>query len=202
MDKNWILKIYGKEYRKMTKTLLTKADLAAVIGDRDRKIGIKPNLVTPSPADFGATTHPEIVAGIIEYLQENGFRNIVIAEGSWVGDRTAEAFEICGYRTLSETYGVPLLDAQTEAYHKVDCAGMKLEISDIVNRIDFLINVPVLKGHCQTKVTCALKNIKGLIPNREGNHSGGSALYRTCRETRNRKFEPQQGKDIQDRISI
>ena len=167
MDKNWILKIYGKEYRKMTKTLLAKADLAALIGDRDRKIGIKPNLVTPSPADFGATTHPEIVAGIIEYLQENGFRNIVIAEGSWVGDRTAEAFEICGYRTLSETYGVPLLDAQTEAYHTVDCAGMKLAISDIVDRIDFLINVPVLKGHCQTKVTCALKNIKGLIPNRE-----------------------------------
>jgi hypothetical protein len=36
-----------------------------------------------------------------------------------------------------------------------------------VNDIDFLINVPVLKGHCQTKITCALKNMKGLIPNSE-----------------------------------
>ena len=34
--------------------------------------------------------------------------------------------------------------------------------------VDFLINVPVMKGHCQTKITCALKNMKGLIPNSEG----------------------------------
>ena len=30
-----------------------------------------------------------------------------------------------------------------------------------------MINVPVLKGHCQTKITCALKNMKGLLPNSE-----------------------------------
>lgn len=167
MNRNQILKIYGTEYRKMTRSLLAKAGLASFIGDRSRKIGIKPNLVSPSPAEFGATTHPEVVAGIIEYLRENGFRDIVIAEGSWVGDRTPEAFDVCGYKALSENYGVPLLDAQTEPYHLSDCAGMELAVSDIADRIDFLINVPVLKGHCQTKVTCALKNIKGLIPNRE-----------------------------------
>ena len=33
--------------------------------------------------------------------------------------------------------------------------------------MDFLINMPVLKGHCQTIVTCALKNYKGIIPNVE-----------------------------------
>ena len=32
---------------------------------------------------------------------------------------------------------------------------------------DFLINLPVLKGHCQTAMTCALKNCKGCIPDRE-----------------------------------
>jgi len=32
---------------------------------------------------------------------------------------------------------------------------------------DFLINLPVLKGHCQTVMTCALKNLKGCIPDRE-----------------------------------
>ena len=33
--------------------------------------------------------------------------------------------------------------------------------------IDYLINMPVLKGHCQTNVTCSLKNLKGCIPNTE-----------------------------------
>ena len=45
-----------------------------------------------------------------------------------------------------------------------DCAGMQLRLCDSLKQIDFLINVPVLKGHCQTKITCALKNLKGVIP--------------------------------------
>lgn len=130
-------------------------------------IAIKPNLVTPSPASFGATTHPEVVAGIIEFLQERGYHNIVIAEGSWVGDKTEEAFEYCGYNSLAREYGVTLLDTQKEKGEKADCAGIDLNICRCVKEWDFLINVPVLKGHCQTHITCALKNMKGLIPNSE-----------------------------------
>lgn len=164
---NRIWKIYGTGYKDMTKTILAAADLAGRIGDRKARVGIKPNLVVASPAQFGGTTHPEVVAGIIEYLQENGFSRIIIAEGSWVGDRTAVAFDYCGYNALSEKYGVPLVDTQKEKWHETDCAGMKLNITNVVDRIDFLINVPVMKGHCQTRMTCALKNLKGLIPNSE-----------------------------------
>ncbi len=167
MDKKEILKIYGTDYKEMTKILLNKADPASLIPSRQTLIGIKPNLNVTSPASFGATTHPEVVAGIIEYLNDRGFFRIVVLEGSWVGDRTSEAFEHCGYRALSERYGVELWDTQKDSSHKKDCAGMKLNICDMVDRIDFLINVPVLKGHCQTKITCALKNSKGLIPNSE-----------------------------------
>ncbi len=168
-----ILKIYGTAFQEMTKSLLKAADLAALIRKKQEQtgeelcIGIKPNLVCPTPADYGATTHPEIVAGIIEYLRENGFSNILIAESSWVGDRTSEAYEYCGYRTLCEKYGVPFVDVQKEKSHPVDCAGIELNIADVADRIGFLINVPVMKGHCQTRVTCALKNMKGLIPSSE-----------------------------------
>jgi hypothetical protein len=33
--------------------------------------------------------------------------------------------------------------------------------------VDFMINLPVMKGHCQTRLTCALKNNKGIISDRE-----------------------------------
>lgn len=165
--KNQIWKLYGTEYKEMTKELLSKADLAGLIGGREKRVAIKPNLVVASPAEFGATTHPEVVAGIVEYLQENQFENIVIVESSWVGDRTSEAFIYCGYKELCEKYDVPFIDGQKDKWHEVDCAGMKLNIIDAVDSIDFLINVPVLKGHCQTKMTCSLKNLKGLIPNTE-----------------------------------
>ena len=167
IERNEIWKIYGPDYKVMTERLLEAANLAALIGNRDLRIGIKPNLLAPTPAEYGATSHPEVVAGIIEYLQAEGFRNIIMAEGSWVGDRTSEAYEYCGYRELSEKYGVPFVDTQKENWHSVECAGMKLNIVDVADSIDFLINVPVLKGHCQTKMTCALKNMKGLLPNQE-----------------------------------
>ena len=167
ITKNQIWKLYGTDFTGMTKKLLEETELAALIGDKKTRIGIKPNLVVPSPAEFGGTTHPEVVAGIVEYLQEHGFENITIVEGSWVGDRTSEAYEYCGYRALCQKYGVPFVDGQKEKYHAVDCAGMKLNIINAVDRIDFLINVPVIKGHCQTFMTCALKNLKGLLPNSE-----------------------------------
>lgn len=167
ISKSDIYKIYGTDYKEMTKLLLEEAELKSLIPSADTRIGIKPNLVCPTPASYGATTHPEIVSGIIEYLQEHGFKRIIIAEGSWVGDRTSEAYEYCGYRSVCETYGVPFVDTQKEKSHTVSSFGQELSLTNVTEQIDFLINVPVLKGHCQTKITCALKNMKGLLPNGE-----------------------------------
>lgn len=189
MRTNQILKIYGLDYKKMTVSLLEEANLQERIAaaekqnagsraDKRFRIGIKPNLVSASPASFGATTHPEVVAGIIEYLQSHGYRDIVIAEGSWVGDKTADAFDVCGYEALAKQYGVRLCDAQKEKSHRADCSGLELNLCDCVDEIDFMINVPVLKGHCQTKITCALKNMKGLIPNSEKRRFHSMGLHR------------------------
>lgn len=177
LRKNEILRIYGTDYKEITIQLLREADLASLIPSRTTKIGLKPNLVSPTPASFGATTHPEILAGIIEYLKERGFHDIVIAEGSWVGDRTSESFKVCGYEDLSREYGVPLIDTQKERSYTADCSGMELRICRCVKDIGFLINIPVLKGHCQTRVTCALKNMKGLIPNSEKRHFHAMGLH-------------------------
>ena len=167
MLKNEIIKRYGIDSAEMTHTLLKYAHLAEDIGDTTKRIGIKPNLVTPTPADFGATTHPQIVEGIIKYLLDNSFRKITIIEGSWVGDKTSEAYINCGYKSLCEKYDVEFVDTQKDHFTEKDCAGMGLNICNSVSSIDYMINVPVLKGHCQTKMTCALKNMKGLIPNSE-----------------------------------
>ena len=178
MKNNEILMIHGTEYKEMTKEILEASDLMERIKEKDCLIGIKPNLVSPSDASYGATTHPQVVAGIIEYLQEHGCTNIAMMEGSWVGDKTGDAVEVCGYDRLSKEYEVPFIDTQKQKYHTCDCGGMKLQICDCVKDVDFLINVPVLKGHCQTKITCALKNMKGLIPNKEKRHFHTIGLHR------------------------
>ena len=83
MEKNEILLIYGNDINSMAFRLAEEADLKGLIGDRSQRIGLKPNLVTARPASGGATTHPEIAAGIIAYLKKNDFANLAILEGSW-----------------------------------------------------------------------------------------------------------------------
>lgn len=167
MEKNQIFIKCGTDYKEMTKELLADSALADLIGDRNLRIGIKPNMVSASDPSNGATTHREVLAGIAEYLKERGFHKLTMIEGSWVGDRTMDVFYACGYDRICEQYGMEFHDTQKDRGFAKDCKGMELSICSGVKDIDFLINVPVLKGHCQTKITCALKNMKGLIPNSE-----------------------------------
>ena len=166
MKDNEIRIIYGKDPAEMALRLMESCDLASIIGDRGKRIGLKPNLITSSTADHGAVTHPEIVVAVIEYLQDHGFNNIIIIESSWVGDSTRRAFAVNGYDKISARYNVPLVDVKTDAYNSVTINGITMEISKQAINLDFLINLPVLKGHCQTLMTCALKNMKGLLSDR------------------------------------
>ncbi|MDR2484840.1 MAG: DUF362 domain-containing protein [Treponema sp.] len=167
MEKNEILVIYGDDPAAMSGRIAEEALLADHIGDRNKRVGLKPNLAVSRTADRGATTHPEIAQGLISYLQQQGFHNLAILEGSWVGDDTDEAFRVCGYKRLSKETGVELINLQKDHARAYDCRGMKIEICDSACGVGFMINLPVLKGHCQTLLTCALKNNKGIIPNRE-----------------------------------
>ncbi len=157
---------YGVNLQQMTWELMEAAQVADRLNPSMR-VGIKPNLVVARPASDGATTHPEIVEGIIQYLQAAGIKDISILEGSWVGDSTQRAFKNCGYLELAQKYGVKLTDTKQDKAVKVESKGLELEVCESALTVDYLINVPVLKAHCQTGITCCLKNLKGCIPDSE-----------------------------------
>ena len=46
MTKQDILIIHGTDYKEMAKQILTRADVAALIGDRDKQVALKPNLAS------------------------------------------------------------------------------------------------------------------------------------------------------------
>ena len=73
MEKNQIFIKCGTDYKGMTREILEESRLADLIGDKELRIGIKPNMVSASDPSNGATTHREVLAGIMEYLKENGF---------------------------------------------------------------------------------------------------------------------------------
>lgn len=140
-------------------------------------IGLKPNLVVSKGAQSGATTHPEFAAGVIEFLRDQGFTNLSILEGSWVGDTTERAFKVCGYEDLSEKYAIPLVDLQKDPSRTCSASYGDYKICQSILDLDHLINLPVLKGHCQTRMTCALKNLKGCIPDSEKRRYHSEGLF-------------------------
>ncbi len=166
MDKSALYVVYGSDEREMTRQLLAQYDLVSLIGERSRSIVLKPNLVVTKTPASGAVTHTSIVETTIQELQKLGYHNITIAEGSGIGGSTTKSFALNGYHQLRDSYGVTLVDTQRENYVKVTQGGIPLELSKTVAECDFLINFPVLKGHCQTNLTCALKNMKGCISDR------------------------------------
>lgn len=166
MNKNEIHVIYGSDSRKMIYDVLEKIQLIKEL-DVNMHIGIKPNLVVAKPAAEGATTSPSIVEGVIQYLQHHGCKNISIMEGSWVGDNTKRAFKVCGYEDISRKYNIPLYDLKEDSSVVRKIGDLELNICKKALEVDFLINIPVLKAHCQTVMTCALKNLKGCIPDKE-----------------------------------
>ncbi len=167
MEKNEIYMVQGTNYKQMTIDLLNALDLASDIGDKKKRIGLKPNLVVAKEASSGATTHPELVDGLLTYLQQNGFENLVVLEGSWVGDNTATAVRVSGILDVCKKHQVKFIDLQRDSSSVCPAKGMDIKVCDEALALDYLINMPVLKGHCQTTITCALKNSKGLIPNSE-----------------------------------
>lgn len=177
MNQNDIYIIYGNTPKQMIREVLSTLKIEETIS-KGALIGIKPNLVVAKPSTSGATTSPELVSGVIEYLQLKGYKNIVILEGSWVGDRTSLAFNVCGYDKISQRYNVPLIDLQKDKYKTYDAGEMKIDVCNEVMKLDYLINMPVLKGHCQTRMTCALKNMKGCIPNTEKRHFHALGLHK------------------------
>ena len=177
MNKNQIRVIYGENPMEMTMELLRKVKLASLIPD-GASIGLKPNLVVAKPPEQGATTHAEILEGTIRYLQEEGFSDIRILEGSWVGENTENAWRVNGYDVLAKKYCVPLINTKRDRFETRTMGGISMEISKTALNLDFLINMPVLKGHCQTLVTGALKNMKGIISDREKRHFHALGLHR------------------------
>lgn len=157
---------YGDNGKEMAKAVLSAMDVSKEL-DPKLHYGIKPNLVLAKPSDSGATTDPQIVAGIIEYLKDHNCRHITIMESSWLGDSTLRAFKLCGYRELADKYGVELRDLKQDNSTLREVDDLELAVCTSPLQVDYLINVPVLKAHCQTKLTCALKNLKGCIPDQE-----------------------------------
>ena len=170
-----IYEVFGTDAFSMTVSLLESAEVEKIIPKKDAVIALKPNLIHDDIPENGAVTHPGVVAGCADYLKKRGFHNIEVVESSWVGANTQRSFVRSGMKKVCEDYGIPFYDLKKDATVVVETPFRPIRVCKRAYDADFLMDLPVLKGHCQTRMTCALKNLKGCIPDQEKRqfHSDG-----------------------------
>jgi len=131
---------------------------------------IKPNLVNPNPPESGQITSPRLIEAAVKYCQANGAGRVIIGEGPGTYNRKADlkdCFTTTGVSELAERLGVEwvLFDEHDfRTFRNVsDCTPDSFRVTQYAFECDKIINLPVLKTHYLTKVTLAMKNLKGCL---------------------------------------
>jgi len=129
---------------------------------KEKRIILKPNLTTNKVSPV--TTPVELVEEVLKYCRKNSKAEIIIAEGSG-GCDTVKCFEELGFYKLEEKYGCKVIDLNREkriVVTRSDALKLKkFKMPEILSGA-FLINLPILKEHSNTRVTAAMKNLFGL----------------------------------------
>jgi uncharacterized protein (DUF362 family) len=159
--------MYGNQVEKMVFSLL-EASGALDRVKQDDVVLLKPNLVFSREDWLGVDTDPRVVEAMIKALKERGVHNIVVGDGSGMGQSATRAFEYCGYNEMARRYDIRLVDLEKDRFVEVpvnmDGPFRKLMIAKTVHEADFFVNIPLIKIHYQTVITCAMKNLKGTMP--------------------------------------
>jgi uncharacterized protein (DUF362 family) len=136
----------------------------------DDKVLLKPNILwggTKSMPPYGRVTTATIVEYVLRLLHDRGCNNITIGEGTIVnkemGSTTKQGFAWSGIGNVARRYGARLVDFNSEPYEKVLLGDVGVNISKRALEGDFLIDLPVLKAHRQTKISLGMKNLKGCL---------------------------------------
>jgi len=139
---------------------------------------INPSWVAPPvERDAGCITIPEVPRALADIMKGLGARP-VIAESSAVGVDTEKVIQTSGYRELREM-GYEVVNLKKTAHVDLPVENGRvfetLPCWELVQQADVVISVPKLKTHDQTEMTCAIKNLKGLLTDKgkKANHQKG-----------------------------
>jgi len=149
-----------------------------------KSILIKPNLVEPLSYTTGQTTNPALVDAVVTWCKNMGANRIAIGEGPSYF-QPASALRECFFRTgmadVARRQQVPWILFDEGSFktfrHYSPETPARFSISEHAFIWDHVINIPVPKTHYLTRVSIAMKNLKGFIKREEkpSFHHCGSA---------------------------
>lgn len=140
------------------------------IVEKGDRVVVKPNLESAREARTAATTSMIFIDTAVEMTKELGAVPIV-AEGPFMNYNAEAVFQVTGVKRLCGRLGVQFVNLNVAETVEVEVPGgkahKKLRLPRVVLEADKLINLPKLKTHHLTTITCAMKNLKGVLPGQD-----------------------------------
>jgi uncharacterized protein (DUF362 family) len=141
---------------------------------KGQKVLVKPNIGWDVLPELAANTNPLLVKRIIEHSFKAGAKEVYVFDHTC--DNWVNCYKNSGIEKASKEAGAKVVPANSEKYYQqVDIpGGVKLKsalVHELLLESDVFINVPVLKDHDSTRMTCCLKNMMGVVWDRGYWHS-------------------------------
>jgi uncharacterized protein (DUF362 family) len=136
---------------------------------------IKPNICVAGRApEYAATTNPWVVGALVKLCLQAGAGKVSVMDTPFNGT-AEEAYVTSGIRAQVEAAGGEMAYMPGFKYVSVDIPQgkslRKTQVNDDVLKANVLINVPIAKDHGSTRLTLSMKNLMGVIKNRQALHS-------------------------------
>lgn len=137
---------------------------------RGKTVLIKPNLVDPVSHTTGQITNPHLVEAVIKYCHQERAQRVIIGEGpsyyrspeKLIDSFTKTGMEEAAERNEAEWFVFD--DYPFRSYKNVSpFTPSRFSVTEFAFECDKIINIPVMKTHIFTKVTLAMKNLKGCL---------------------------------------
>lgn len=131
---------------------------------RNTKVLIKPNLLSAKRPEEAITTHPAVLEAVIELVKEAGGIPIV---GDSPGGKITDLrtyWEATGVAEVCRRQKAELVSFEKSGVYEKRIGVRKYYIARPVLDADVIINIPKLKTHSLTVLTCCVKNMFGAVP--------------------------------------
>lgn len=154
---------YGPDVQAAVDRLLSELGGMAAFVKPGQKVLIKPNLLSNRPPEQAITTHPDVLRAIIRQVKAVGGVPSV-ADSPHSVFKIERVWEDTGIAAVCREEGALLINLEKAGSVPISMHGFEFGIAKPVLDADVVINLPKVKTHMLTILTCAVKNLYGTIP--------------------------------------
>ena len=132
---------------------------------------VKPNIcVAYHNYKYAATTNPWVVGTLVKLCFEAGAGSVKVMDFPF-GGTAQEAYKISGIKEQVEAAGGEMAYMPTYKYVPVKLdnpiSQKSVFVAEEIMKADVLINVPIAKHHSLTRLTLGMKNLMGVVRDRQ-----------------------------------